>query len=65
MAEYHIMGGDLPLAINQLELALSVPGLNAQQRAKFSARLKELRDALPKERARMARPAGERPAPDR
>ena len=65
MAEYHIMGGDLPLAINQLELALSVPGLTGQQRAKFSARLKELRDALPKERARMARPAGERPAPDR
>jgi predicted Zn-dependent protease len=61
MAEYHIMGGDLLLAINQLELALSVPGSTGQQRAKFSARLKELREALPKERARMERPAGERP----
>ena len=25
MAEYHVMSGDLMLAINQLELALSVP----------------------------------------
>jgi predicted Zn-dependent protease len=55
MAEYHIMGGDLPLAINQLELALSVPGLTSVQRARFIARLKELREALPKERARMQR----------
>jgi len=37
MAEYHIMGGDLPLAINQLELALSVPGLTSVQRARFIA----------------------------
>jgi predicted Zn-dependent protease len=56
MAEYHIMGGDLPLAINQLELALSVPNLSAVQRSKYSARLKELREALPKERARAQRP---------
>jgi len=61
MAEYHIMGGDLLLAINQLELALSVPNLTSVQRAKFGARLKELREALPKERARMERPAAERP----
>ena len=63
MAEYHIMGADLPLAINQLELALSVPNLTAVQRSKFSARLKELREALPKERARMERAAPQRPAP--
>jgi predicted Zn-dependent protease len=50
MAEYHLMGGDLPLAINQLELALSVPNLSSVQRAKFSARLSELREWLPKER---------------
>jgi predicted Zn-dependent protease len=55
MAEYHIMGGDLPLAINQLELALSVPSLTQVQRSKFTARLKELREALPKERARAQR----------
>jgi hypothetical protein len=64
MAEYHIMGGDLPLAINQLELALSVPGITTQQRSKFSARLQELREALPKERARLAAPQqGQRPPP--
>jgi predicted Zn-dependent protease len=63
MAEYHIMGGDLPLAINQLELALSVPNLTSVQRAKFSARLKELREALPRERAKMERSAPDRPAP--
>jgi predicted Zn-dependent protease len=50
MAEYHLMGGDLPLAINQLELALSVPSISSVQRAKFSARLNELREWLPKER---------------
>lgn len=52
MAEYHIMGGDLPLAINQLELALSVPSLTPVQQSKFTARLREFREALPKERAR-------------
>jgi predicted Zn-dependent protease len=64
MAEYHIMGGDLPLAINQLELALSVPNLTPVQRSKFTARLKELREALPKERARMQRSSPERTTPD-
>lgn len=63
MAEYHIMGGDLPLAINQLELALSVPNLSDVQRAKFIARLKELREALPKERTRIERSGQPRPAP--
>jgi beta-barrel assembly-enhancing protease len=53
MAEYHIMGGDLPLAANQLELALSVPDLTDVQRARYAARLKELRDVLPQERQRM------------
>lgn len=66
MAEYHIMGGDLPLAINQLELALSVPNVTQVQRAKFVARLQELREAMPKERARMQQPAsGRDPAPNR
>ena len=66
MAEYHIMGGDLPLAINQLELALSVPNLSSVQRARFTARLKEIREWLPRERARAERPAGgsQRPPPE-
>jgi predicted Zn-dependent protease len=53
MAEYHIMGGDLPLAINQLELALSVPNISSVQRARFGARLAELRQNLPKGRQRL------------
>jgi predicted Zn-dependent protease len=56
MAEYHIMGGDLPLASNQLELALSVPDITDVQRARFAARLKELRDAMPQERQRTQPP---------
>ncbi len=56
MAEYHLMSADLPLAISQLELALSVPNITEVQRRRYSARLNELREALPKERARLARP---------
>ena len=56
MAEYHLMSADLPLAMNQLELALSVPNITEVQRRRYLARLNELREALPKERARLARP---------
>jgi hypothetical protein len=55
MSEYYVMSGDLMLAINQLELALSVPSLTDVQRARFMARLKELREALPP-RSRGAQP---------
>lgn len=48
MAEYHILSGDLMLAINQLQLALSVPKITDVQRARFEARLAELREYLPK-----------------
>lgn len=64
MAEYHLMSGDLLLAINQLELALSVPNLTAQQRAKFVARVQELREWLPKERNKTSPPA-QGPGPGR
>ncbi|MGI9246362.1 MAG: hypothetical protein ACR2I8_06635, partial [Steroidobacteraceae bacterium] len=56
MAEYHLMSGDLLLAINQMELALSVPSLTQQQRSKFVARLQEMREWLPKERNRSRQP---------
>jgi len=49
MAEFYLMTGDLKAAINQLELALTMPGLDAIQRARFSARLQEVRAALPKD----------------
>jgi hypothetical protein len=44
------MYGDLKMSANQLQLALETPGLDAVQRARFSARLDEIRAAMPKER---------------
>lgn len=52
MSEYHLMSGDLPLAINQLQLALTVPKISDVQRARFEARLEEVQQALPKRSAR-------------
>ncbi|MGI9309534.1 MAG: M48 family metalloprotease [Gammaproteobacteria bacterium] len=48
MAEYHIINGDLPLAADQLRLALSIPGLESVQRARFTARLKEVQQYMPR-----------------
>ncbi len=47
---YYLMNGDLKMASNQLQLALGLPGLNPIQRARFSARLEEVRAAMPKNR---------------
>lgn len=54
MSEYHLMSGDLPLAVNQLQLALAVPKLNSVQRARFQARLEEVQEAMPKRGMRRA-----------
>ena len=48
MAEYHLMTGDLPLAMTQLQMALSAPKLSGVQRARFRARLDEIRAAMPR-----------------
>jgi predicted Zn-dependent protease len=53
MSEYHVMSGDLLLAVNQLQLALAVPKITSVQRARFQARLEEIQAAMPK-RARRA-----------
>ena len=50
MSEYHISGGDLMLATQQLELALASPDLTDVQRKRFRARLEEVRDWLREER---------------
>jgi len=50
MAEYHILSGDLVLAINQLQLALAVPQISDVQRARYEARLAEVREYVPKNR---------------
>ncbi|SRR5579859_429944 len=48
MAEFYLMTGNLTMAFNQLQLALSLPGLDPVQRARYSARLEQVREALPK-----------------
>ena len=53
MAEYHIASGDLPLAMQQLELALAVPNLTPVQRQRFEARLEMLREARANQPRRM------------
>jgi predicted Zn-dependent protease len=50
MSEYHVISGDLALAINQLRLAQAVPGLNDVQRERFDARIRELEEYQPKGR---------------
>jgi len=63
MSEYHVINGDLALAINQLQLAQAVPGINTVQRERFDARIRELQEYLPKgKRSReVAEPEGTEP----
>jgi predicted Zn-dependent protease len=61
MSEYHVLSGDLMLAINQLQLALGVPDLSPVQRERFRARMDQLREYLPKREQRVA----DRDAPKR
>jgi predicted Zn-dependent protease len=67
MSEYHVISGDLALAINQLRLAQAVPGINSVQRERFDARIRELQEYLPKgKRSReVAEPEGGERGPDR
>lgn len=60
MAEYHVMGGELTMAIDQLRLALAMPGISEVQRQRFEARRKQLEEYLP--RGRRAREVAD-PAP--
>ncbi len=62
MSEYHVMGGELQMAIDQLRLALAAPNLNDVQRQRFQARIDELSEYLPK--GRRAREAPEASKPD-
>jgi hypothetical protein len=42
------MSGDLVLAANQLQMALAVPKITEVQRARYRARLDEVRAAMPR-----------------
>ena len=50
MSEYYIMVGNLPLAINQLRMAIESPGVNPVDLARYQARLDELIEAMPKDK---------------
>lgn len=50
MSEFYIMNGELNKSVMQLQLALGLPGLNPIQRARFSARLEEVRQVLAREK---------------
>ncbi|HEV2702093.1 MAG TPA: M48 family metalloprotease [Steroidobacteraceae bacterium] len=50
MGEYNIANGELQLAAQQLELALSAPDLTVVQHKRYQARLKEIRDAILEDR---------------
>ncbi|MFM7707117.1 MAG: tetratricopeptide repeat protein, partial [Gammaproteobacteria bacterium] len=63
MGEYHIAGGDLAMAVKQLELALADPDITSVQRARFAARKKEVEDVLKEtgRRRQRERPQGDGP----
>jgi predicted Zn-dependent protease len=46
MGEYQIAGGDLNLAVQQLQLALAAPNITLIQRQRYQARLDEVREYL-------------------
>lgn len=65
MSEVHALNGQLVPAIDQLQLALSIPDINEQQRARAIARLEQLAEFLPRhQRARLDEPVPQ-PLPPR
>ena len=52
MSEYHVLTGNLPLAVDQLRLALAVPDLHGVQRARFQARMEFIQAHIPKSKRR-------------
>jgi beta-barrel assembly-enhancing protease len=58
MAEYYLAVGQLPLAVTQLRMALEVPDLHAVDRARYEARLEEVREYMPENERRRS---GSRP----
>ena len=56
MSEYHISNGDLPLANQQLEMALASPNLTSVQRQRFRARLDEIREWMREQRLSRGNP---------
>jgi predicted Zn-dependent protease len=63
MAELHLIKGDVVMAADQLRVALSTPGLDAVQRARFTSRLAEIQEWLDREQRsrRQQTSAGKQP----
>lgn len=59
MSEYHVVNGDLRMAVQQLRMALAAPDLGAVQRERFAARIEEIERVLPKDRRERRRTAQE------
>lgn len=51
MAELHLLKGDVVMGADQLRLALSIPGLDSVQKARFTSRLAEIQEWLDREQA--------------
>lgn len=51
MSEYHLVTGQLPMALEKLRLALLVPDLQPWQKARFEARIAELEPFMDQRRA--------------
>ena len=51
MAELHLLKGDVVMGADQLRLALSIPGLDSVQKARFTSRLAESQEWLDREQA--------------
>ncbi len=49
MAEYYLMIGSSPLAVNQLRMALESPNVNSIDRARIEARLTQVRSFMPED----------------
>ncbi|MGQ3685554.1 MAG: M48 family metalloprotease [Candidatus Loosdrechtia sp.] len=56
MSEYHLLTGQLPMALEKLRLALREPDLQPWQEARFEARIAELEPYLDQRRARRSQP---------
>jgi predicted Zn-dependent protease len=52
MSEYHVVNGDLKLAIEQLRMALAAPDLAPVQQQRFRARIEEIQRVMPDDKRR-------------
>lgn len=59
MSEFHVLRGELQMAVDQLELALASPDIHDYQIARAAARMEEIRKYLPGKRRRSRQPADE------